>query len=623
MKHSDLSRRLALYSSLFLALGCANKTGLADATRPENPNAADVIGAQSVYVIEAQGQPLVVDWQPEQRGDLEVAMREGVAVVKFDAKGMKLLKDCRIDGKYGFVGVNTKEQVVSLLSAEEVKANLPAAGLGILVKLGGELGQTQSLDIAIVMVGKRKTTWAHAARQDVQGDCSGATHFVRGATIGAFAMRSGAKGKARTVAEIFGAGVAASAGSSKTVQNADGLLDACRNASPESETAPSQCGALIRLELVKLEEKPHPIQGAQSDAPKAEANEESQACPEGFVFSGGKCTRPEGAPTHACRYGDVQDCSVQCDKGNNESCDTLGVMFMGGAGVARNAAKAAPLHKKACDGGLANACFNYGLVLLNGEGVPKDEASAVPLFAKACKEGVTRACTALAVVVQFGQGTTADPARAAKIYAIGCRGGDENACSNLGTMFNGGIGVPKDEKVAAGLFKQACDGGNSIGCGNFAYMVEFGKGVAKNQQTAARIYERACQAQSSECVWLGAVYHAGIGVKKDRKRALAEYARSCDALIARGRAETAGESISCILVNELQGAKKSVDTSTFKMATDHWGPACRAGVERDCGGLALIQLHQGDRQGAKDSLNAGCKGGDAWGCELQRELKLK
>jgi hypothetical protein len=154
---------------------------------------------------------LVVDGT-RQRSDLEVAMREGVSVVKFDGSGMKLLKDCRIDGNYGFIGVNTKEHVVSLTSAEEVKANLPAAGLGILAKLGAELGRSQSLDIAIVMVGKRKTTWAHAARQDLKGDCSGATHFVRGANIGAFAMRSGAKGKARTVAEIFGAGVSASRG---------------------------------------------------------------------------------------------------------------------------------------------------------------------------------------------------------------------------------------------------------------------------------------------------------------------------------------------------------------------------------------------------------------------------
>src|SRR5690606_8597226 len=117
---------------------------------------------QTVVVVEAPGQPLVVDWQPEQRGDLEVAMREGVAVVGFGPKGLRLLPDCRIDGAYGFIGVNTKEQVVRLLSSEEVQANLAADAAGILARLGGELGTTQALDVAIVMVGKRRTTWSTA-----------------------------------------------------------------------------------------------------------------------------------------------------------------------------------------------------------------------------------------------------------------------------------------------------------------------------------------------------------------------------------------------------------------------------------------------------------------------------
>lgn len=98
--------------------------------RDDHQKVTDVCGSESVYVVEANGQPLIVDWQPEARGDLEIAMKEGIAVVGFDQRGLKLLKDCHLDGKYAFIGMNTKEQVVRLLSAEEVKANLPGAGLG-------------------------------------------------------------------------------------------------------------------------------------------------------------------------------------------------------------------------------------------------------------------------------------------------------------------------------------------------------------------------------------------------------------------------------------------------------------------------------------------------------------
>ena len=36
-------------------------------------------------------EPMIVDWQPEQRGDLEVSMREGIVVVGYDDKGFRLL----------------------------------------------------------------------------------------------------------------------------------------------------------------------------------------------------------------------------------------------------------------------------------------------------------------------------------------------------------------------------------------------------------------------------------------------------------------------------------------------------------------------------------------------------
>ena len=69
--------------------------------------------------------PLVVDWKPEQRGDLEVAMSEGLAVVAYDCQHMELLTDCRVEGSYGFKGVVFKQQMIRLADADEIKTNLP------------------------------------------------------------------------------------------------------------------------------------------------------------------------------------------------------------------------------------------------------------------------------------------------------------------------------------------------------------------------------------------------------------------------------------------------------------------------------------------------------------------
>ena len=138
----------------------------------------------------------MVDWKPEQRGDLEIAMSEGVAVVAYDCSGMKLLKDCHLNGSYGYLGMTRKEQVVRLSDSDEVRANLPLSG----VKLSAELKRGASLDVAMVMVGKRRTTWREPTKTDLQGPCDGATHFVRAATVGAFVMETGTKAKAQVVA---------------------------------------------------------------------------------------------------------------------------------------------------------------------------------------------------------------------------------------------------------------------------------------------------------------------------------------------------------------------------------------------------------------------------------------
>jgi len=614
-----------------LASSCGGPAATGDAVRPKDQTAAEARGSQSVYVIEAQGQPLIVDWQPEMRGDLEVAMQEGVAVVGFDDKGLRLLSDCHLDGKYGFIGVNTKEQIVQLLSADEIKANLPAEGLGIVAKLGAELGRSQALDVAIVMVGKRKTTWATATKQDLKGDCAAATHFVRGATIGAFAMRTGAKGQARSVAEVFGASAGASVSSDKRVQSTDGLLDACRNATPESNTPPAQCGALIRLELVRLEE------GEQAGAKTAAASasegrnaavatdSDADSCPQGFVFSNGKCSRPSEATTHACEPGDVRDCSVQCEKGDAVSCDTLGYMFSNGDGVTKNAKEALALFKKACELGSAHGCLNLGVVYGTGDGIAKDPQRAVDLYAQSCRDGQALGCRYAGLAYFSGQwGVPADYARGAKFEETGCNAGDHLCCNEIGVVYEKGLaGFAKDLARAAGYYKMSCDGGEAIACGNLAFMLETGAGMPKNPDIAGKMYEAACNWNPNQCVWYGIAQHIGLGMKPDSKAALANYEKTCSLATKRGALETQGEITACVLMNDVYGKPYTVDP----VVIDHvnravLAPACRQGSARDCALLGLFMLRT-DAKVAKVTMQSACGQGDAWACEMAKLPKFR
>lgn len=610
------------YHLLTLPLAALFLGGCPDPNRPgaSGPSVADIRKSEAVYVIEAKGHPLIVDWQPEHRGDLEVAMREGVAVVGYDANGLRLLKDCHIDGSYGFIGVNTKEQLIKLQSADEVKANLPAGGIGILASLGAELGKSSEIDIAIIMVGKKKTTWANASRKDLKGSCAGASHFVRGATIGAFALRSAAKGQARTAAEVFGAGVSASFKDSKQLQSIDGALEACRQASPDANGPPPQCGALLRLELVRLDEGASTKPAADKPAIEAKLTSEAEVCPQGFVFAEGKCTKPTADLPHACKLGDVRDCSVQCERGSMESCDTLGNMFVSGQGVSASATEAVKLFAKACQGGLGNGCYNLGVMLQNGNGVAKDEGKAVQLYAAACKDGVAMGCSNAGRSTLWGMGVNKDAALGVKLLELGCNGGDEHACSDLGVMMLGGIGgLTQDERKSVQLFKRACDGNVPTGCTNLAYMVEFGRGVQKNAALAAEIYSRACDAHPSACAVQGIalMYDLG-GRKKDSKRSGAELLKACELSVKAGAASNSGELLACILRNELYGDKYKVDMQMADGAVQTWAETCKAGTARDCTGLGVVLWGVGKREEAKKLVKLGCSMGDAWGCELAK-----
>lgn len=582
---------------------------------PEPPSAAATRGSESALVIEGTGNPLVVDWQPEHRADLEVAMREGVAVVSYDSKGLRLLKDCRINGTYGFIGVSTKEQVIALESADEVKANLPGSGLSIVAQVGADLGKGSEIAIAIAMVGKRKTTWAKASRTDLAGNCEGATHFVRGATVGAFALQSAARGRARVAAEIFGAGVSTSHRRQKQIQSSDGTLEACRQAAPDASAPPPQCGALLRLELIRLDQR--------SAAGPLGAEPDGSVCPSGFVFAGGKCTTPKASTPHACKHGDP-DCKVQCERGNAASCVTLGQMLLIGKGVAVSDADAVTAFDKACTAKSVEGCFWLGGMYAEGRAVPKDVVKALKLFLPGCESGVAAACSAAGRVYYLGDTVPKNRPLGVKLLRIGCNGGDELACKDVGSLtFTGMGGVPKDDPVAAALFKRACDGGIAEGCTSWGYMHEVGRGFPKNERFADQIYRGICEIHPSACADRGIALMYDLGSRKqDWKRAEVELERACEHRI-KSRVTMGNTLFACVVLNVFYGASYPIERKEAREAAEGLAEPCAAGEARDCTFMAVLGLNGRSPNEGKQLLATSCKMGDRWACELAKHSSLK
>jgi uncharacterized protein len=571
--------------------------------RPEDPTYSDAVGGQSTPVIEAHGEPLVVDWRPESRGDLEIAMKEGVAVVAYSPEGMKLLKDCHTSGEYGFIGMSLKEQVISLEDENEIRANLPLSGIGIAGKIGGELKQGAVLNVALAMVGKRKTTWKSVVRGELTGPCDGATHFVRGATIGAFVMKTGTRGEATTAAEVFGLGASAKTGSQKNVMNKDGSLSACRTAKPDAADPPSQCTALIRLELNRIGE------GSNAKAPPAPATEAApNPCPSGMVMSAGKCAAPNAQRPHRCRPGDIADCTAQCDRGQPESCVNLGFASERGQGAAPDVNRAAQLYQKACELGSALGCHNLGYLLSEGPGIAHDAAKAASLFERACTEGEARGCNSLGAAFFAGAGVAANPSTAAGLFKRACNGGEPGGCTNLGSLRLTGMLGNKDAVQAARLFERACDGRDPAGCASLASAFETGNGVAQDLARAVALYDRSCQSgYALGCYGMAVLATLGKGVPKDPARAQSLFQQAC----------TAREVMSCATLRVAYAQQVAIDAQEANLYRATYEKTCAAGEASDCTNLGILMSATGD-PGGKAMMAKGCSMGDAWGCHLAK-----
>ncbi len=582
--------RSACAGSLLALLTNCSAGGAAETVRPKDPTAAGALGEAECRSVDSGGEPLVVDWKPDERGDLEVAMKDGVAVVAYSCQGLKLLKDCHIDGEYGFIGMTRKEQVVRLANADEVRANLPLSG----AQIGGEMQRGSTLDIAMIMVGKKRTTWSEPSKSDLKGSCEGATHYVRGATVGAFVVEMGTEAKLRAAAELFGAGAESGSSSQKQMRNKDGDPSDCSKSNPDSDKPPAQCGAPIRLVLAPIAAAP----AAAAEKPAGAAVAVEPACPAGMVMADGKCTTPASAKNYECKPGDVGDCTDQCDKGNAASCYQLGESYLHGVGTAADTTKARPALEKGCNGDDPRACHDLGLLLVQ----IKAGAEAPKFFEKACAAGVAASCG------ELGKATlSADPAKAAVLLEKGCNGGDHRACGAAATLFaQGQGGVEKNLARAFGLYLRACQGGVAESCSEVGKLHELGvPGASTSPMLAEFVYRSGCFRGSAEaCAELGRFEFEKNpdGAKRDFQQACMRNVKfGCAALV--------------VLFDEKHVVMPDI---AEKNAAQQ---ACMAQSTRDCVHVGLLDAATGSTVTAKIALERACMKNDKVACAVAKKLK--
>lgn len=325
-----------------------------------------------------------------------------------------------------------------------------------------------------------------------------------------------------------------------------------------------------------------------------------------------------------------------CDKGGLVACSDLGVTYLEGRGVDRDAGRALILFRRSCESGEPRGCSNLGLLHERGEprlSLPKDEAKALTLYRRSCALHGAAGCERLGLAYLSGHfGLTQDTTQAAGFFDLACTAGSAPSCTRLGTLYETGSGVPMDRGQADTLYRRACQGGDQRGCADLAGRLAESNGAAPLPPELLRRVEATCQSGQIEgtCTSLGAMFQLGRGVKRDLKRSAAIYeatcrhgqAASCLGLglqslgLLRGACEH-GAALGCTTLGSMYAQGRGVPRSDAK-ALPFFARACDGGEGGGCFSAGMLALT--GRSGAPNVAQAvkhfdrGCQLGHPEAC---------
>lgn len=216
----------------------------------EAPSVAEATGQARCGVRKSADKPLVVEWPAAERAALEARATRGLVAVRYEGCDMEVLTTCSVKGTYDYVGLTRKREGVRITNADELYAKLPVGAAGLEAKLE----RSGALEVDMTIVGRREATQTRFHRSELAGQCDGATHVITGLTVGAYALFAGAGASIGGGASMGNVGVGAESSSSQELLKSDGQTSMCETAMSSDETPPEGCGALLRVEVVPLDE---------------------------------------------------------------------------------------------------------------------------------------------------------------------------------------------------------------------------------------------------------------------------------------------------------------------------------------------------------------------------------
>ncbi len=208
--------------------------------------------------------PFVIEWDATDMSSFEAKAANDVVFVTYEGCDMKVLDACSNDsikgslGAYGAVEwTSGSVEKLDISDEGELYAKLPL-GAG---SLGGRVQAGEQFHMEYYVSGTRKATRDAVFTRDLDKipGCKGATHFVYGYNLGAFALGSKKEIKGEAGGTVWGIGAG---GSRKSMNNAEKKGGALTSCTGETAKETMTCKVPIRLTLREISSGENPDQVA-------------------------------------------------------------------------------------------------------------------------------------------------------------------------------------------------------------------------------------------------------------------------------------------------------------------------------------------------------------------------
>jgi hypothetical protein len=228
---------------------------------------AQTFAGQNKCNAKTHDRPFIIEWDATDASSFEARAANDVILVRYEGCDLKVLDSCANDSVKGSFGsykpvewTSGSLEALDINNEGELYAKLPLGA----VSLGGRVQGGEKFHMEYYVSGTRSATREAVYRGDLDKvpGCKGATHFVYGYNLGAFALAAQSSMKGQINGSYFGFGAGGSRSSKQQADKRGGDLGVCKS---DSATEMQGCKAPIRLTLREITE------GENADAQDAQA----------------------------------------------------------------------------------------------------------------------------------------------------------------------------------------------------------------------------------------------------------------------------------------------------------------------------------------------------------------